>query len=318
MTDLGDSLIPDDTRHWAQQITAAWQSSLHGIFETGRLLAAAKAELPHGSFLRMISAELPFKPATAQRLMKIAADERLTNAAHAQLLPPSWMTLYELTKLPTPVFEAKLASGEIHPEMQRKDIAHEAARVERNAKLAEIAQGNAPLGLAEHYPVILADPPWRYENPPMGATGRAIENHYPTMTLADICALPVSGLATPDAVLFLWATAPKLAECLEVIRAWDFTYRTHLVWVKDKIGMGYHVRNQHELLLIAKRGEVPAPPPEARPSSVLYAPRAEHSVKPPETYRIIESMYPDLPRIELFARAPQDGWASWGNQAVAA
>ncbi len=80
-------------------------------------------------------------------------------------------------------------------------------RVERVAKIAEISRGNAPLGSAERYPVIYADPPWRYENPPIGATNRAIENHYPTMALDEICALPVSDLATEDAVLFLWATA---------------------------------------------------------------------------------------------------------------
>jgi protein gp37 len=77
----------------------------------------------------MIENDLPFKPSTAQRLMKIAADERLSNAAHGQFLPPSWRTLYELTKLPDDVFEAKLKSGEIHPEMQRKDAVSENRRI---------------------------------------------------------------------------------------------------------------------------------------------------------------------------------------------
>lgn len=189
---------------------------------------------------------------------------------------------------------------------------------ERISNLAEISKGNVALGTEQRYPVIYADPPWRYENPPIGATNRAIENHYPTMTLEEICALPVGNLATDDAILYLWATAPKLAECFEVITAWGFTYRTCFVWVKDKIGMGYHARNQHELLLVAKRGEIPPPPVEARVSSVVYGDRTEHSAKPLEFYGLIESFYPELPKIELFSRSPREGWAAWGNQASAA
>jgi ParB-like chromosome segregation protein Spo0J len=69
------------------------------------------------------------------------------------------------------------------------------------------------------FAVIYADPPWRYENPAIGDSGRRIENHYPTMLLEEICALPVRDIAADDAILFLWATAPKLAECMRVIEA---------------------------------------------------------------------------------------------------
>jgi N6-adenosine-specific RNA methylase IME4 len=169
------------------------------------------------------------------------------------------------------------------------------------------------------YPIILADPPWRYENPPMGGGNRSIENHYPTMTLDEICALPVGASADDDAILYLWATAPKLAECFAVIHAWGFTYRTNIVWVKDKIGMGYHARSQHELLLIAKRGELPPPLPEDRESSVVIANRGKHSEKPAAFYELIERWYPTLPKLELFQREARKGWAGWGNQlAVAA
>lgn len=194
----------------------------------------------------------------------------------------------------------------------------EVKRTERIEKLTEIAKGNVELGTETKYPIVYADPPWRYENPPIGAGNRAIENHYPTMTLEEICALPVAELATPDALLYLWATAPKLAECMRVITAWGFTYRTCMVWVKDKIGMGYHVRNQHELLLICKRGELPPPAVEDRISSVITAARGEHSEKPDEFYDYIEQAYPTLPKIELFCRSQREGWAVWGNQSQAA
>ena len=195
-----------------------------------------------------------------------------------------------------------------------------ASRETRIQKIVEINRGNAELGTETRYPVIYADPPWRYENPPMGGTNRSIENHYPTMLLEEICALPVAELATDDAILYLWATAPKLVECLQVLDAWGFEYRTHVVWDKEKIGMGYHARNQHELLLIGRRGNFPAPAPGTQPPSVIRAPRSKHSVKPNEFYLIINRMYPDLEKIELFYRAdsekpPAPGkWTGWGNQ----
>jgi N6-adenosine-specific RNA methylase IME4 len=118
-------------------------------------------------------------------------------------------------------------------------------------------------------------------------------------------------------VLFLWTTSPHLHEAFEVLGAWGFEYVSNVAWLKDKIGLGYWVRNQHELLLIARRGDMPTPPPANRPSSVINAPRREHSRKPDEAYALIERMYPTLPKIELFARSAREGWAAWGNEAPA-
>jgi N6-adenosine-specific RNA methylase IME4 len=113
----------------------------------------------------------------------------------------------------------------------------------------------------------------------------------------------------------MWATSPKLTEALEVMAAWDFGYRTCMVWVKDRIGMGYYARQRHELLLIAKRGHPPAPEPGDRPDSVVEAPRSQHSAKPDEVYGLIETMYPRSAKVELFARRRRPGWDAWGNQA---
>lgn len=188
----------------------------------------------------------------------------------------------------------------------------EERRDERMETLAAIATGNRGLDGVGTYPVIFADPPWRYDY--AETDNRAIENQYPTMPIEDICALPVASIATDDCVLFLWATSPKLIEALDVVRAWGFTYKTCMVWAKDKIGMGYYARQQHELLLIATRGAPPTPAPADRPSSVIAATRGEHSAKPDEFYAVIERMYPALPKIELFCRSPRDGWGAWGNQ----
>lgn len=197
-------------------------------------------------------------------------------------------------------------------EMTIPEVKRMLNRQERIERIQQISAGNAELKTARRYPVVYADPPWRYEH--SVSSSRDIENQYPTMELADICALPVGDIALDDAVLFMWATNPKLEEALQVIEAWGFRYRTNMVWVKDRIGMGYYARQKHELLLIATRGELPTPEPSSRPPSVIEGPRTEHSRKPPEVYCIIDQMYPDLPKIELFARTNPEGWDTWGNQ----
>ena len=169
-------------------------------------------------------------------------------------------------------------------------------------------------GLDERFPVVYADPPWRYNF--SRSESRKIENQYGTMPVDKIKSLPVSKIATEDAVLFLWATSPKVPQALKVMEAWDFCYRTSMVWVKDKIGMGYWARSQHELLLVGKRGDISPPPAEARASSVISAPRdKEHSRKPADAYRIIEAAFPDFAKIELFSRASRKGWDAWGADA---
>jgi len=162
------------------------------------------------------------------------------------------------------------------------------------------------------WPVIYADPPWRYEG--ASTPSRAIENHYPTMALEDICALPVSHKATRSAVLFLWSPAPKLAEALEVVRSWDFDYRTCLVWDKLRIGMGNYWRVRHEFLLLGNRGAMPTPETDDLADSIIQEPRGEHSAKPDRFYELIEHLYPDVRYLELFARRRRQGWDVWGDE----
>ncbi len=187
-------------------------------------------------------------------------------------------------------------------------------RKERVEYIDGISKEPTPLtGDLGRFPVLYADPPWRYEHVKTG--NRAIENQYPTMSLEEICDLPVSEIATPDAVLFMWATNPKLQEAFSVIDSWGFTYRTNLVWVKDKIGMGYWARQRHELILVATRGMIPVPEPKLRFDSVLDAPRGKHSEKPISMAERIDIMFPDYKKIELFSRKKRDGWQSWGFEA---
>ena len=176
-------------------------------------------------------------------------------------------------------------------------------------RVAKVGFDAAKLG---KYSIILADPPWDDD---FGANRRSTENHYPTMKIEEICALPVSEIAHDQAMLFMWATSPMLEPALATVKSWGFEYRTQMVWVKPSIGTGQYVRQRHELLLVCRRGDHPAPDATLLPGSIIEAPRGEHSEKPGVFFEIIEKMYPGAARIELFRRGqPRDGWAAWGAE----
>jgi N6-adenosine-specific RNA methylase IME4 len=193
------------------------------------------------------------------------------------------------------------------------NLYREQQREKREVRRAEIVQTlTTPKPPTTKSHVILVDPPWKYEF--SSTNTRAIENHYPTMTAEELQQFDIESYSENDCVMFMWATSPKLAEAIDLLRQWDFSYRTSMVWVKDKIGMGYYARQRHEILLIATRGNLPIPEPSNRPDSVIEASRTEHSKKPEIVYDIIEQMYPEFSKIEIFARNERDGWSSWGNQ----
>lgn len=162
----------------------------------------------------------------------------------------------------------------------------------------------------ETFEVIYADPPWRYDF--SKSDSREIENHYPTMTQDELCALDVP--AARNSVLFLWGVAPKLPQALEVMAAWGFTYRTGAVWDKELVGMGYWFRGQHEHLLVGVKGNWSPPPQPLRVSSVYREARGRHSKKPDIVRQQIATWWPEARRLEMFCRYPAPGWHVWGNQ----
>jgi len=196
---------------------------------------------------------------------------------------------------------------------RRKSIVEIKREIKEEARREERKQMKPVEEVPGKYGVLLADPPWQYD---FSLTdSRGIENQYDTLSVEDICALKVGEVSESNAVLFLWATSPKLPEALRVMAAWGFAYKTSMVWVKDKIGMGYYARQKHEFVLIGTRGNPEIPLPEDRPESVIVAPRGKHSEKPECVYGLIEKMYPTVARLELFARKRRERWASWGDQA---
>jgi N6-adenosine-specific RNA methylase IME4 len=173
------------------------------------------------------------------------------------------------------------------------------------------------------YSTVLADPPWQFQN----RTGKVAPEHhrlarYPTMSLAEVAALPVKEVVSKTAHLYLWVPNALLPDGLRVMEAWGFQYKTNIIWHKirkdggpDGRGVGFYFRNVTELLLFGVRGENARTLAAGRRQVNFIASRKrEHSRKPDEQYDLIESCSPG-PYLELFARGIRDRWTMWGNQA---
>ena len=162
--------------------------------------------------------------------------------------------------------------------------------------------------------MVNADPNWRDEvwSRETGLD-RAPDNHYATDEAGTIKLRDdVIRLAAEYCVMFIWSTIQHEAIAHEVLKAWGFKYVSQVIWRKPSIGLGRWVRSLHEILLIATRGNPPCPAPGRQWASVIEAPRGKHSEKPEIFYRLIEPYYPNMPKIEINARRPRQGWAAWG------
>lgn len=193
----------------------------------------------------------------------------------------------------------------------------ETGRVDRAYLMVKREQAREGMRLAEwpkgRYGVVCADPPWQYGDPGQAEYG-AEWRHYPVMSMAELEALDVAGLATDNAVLFLWATSPMLPEALALGKVWGFTYKASFVWDKVRHNYGHYNSVRHELLLVLTRGSFLPEGRELQDSVVTVERSDEHSQKPEEFRRIIEAMYPSVPKVELFARERHEGWACWGDE----
>ena len=173
------------------------------------------------------------------------------------------------------------------------------------------------------FATILADPPWQF----MNRTGKMAPEHrrlnrYGTMTLPEICALPVADIAMPTAHLYLWVPNALLPDGLEVMRVWGFQYKSNLIWHKtrkdggsDGRGVGFYFRNVTEIILFGVRGKnARTLAPGRRQVNFIAEQKREHSRKPDQQYDLIEACSPG-PFIELFSRGVRQGWTTWGHQA---
>jgi N6-adenosine-specific RNA methylase IME4 len=172
------------------------------------------------------------------------------------------------------------------------------------------------------FSTILADPPWQFTN----RTGKMAPEHkrlnrYSTLSLKEICEIPVSTAADTTAHLYLWVPNALLPDGLEVMKTWGFQYKSNLIWHKvrkdgepDGRGVGFYFRNTTEIILFGIRGHLRTLAPGRSQVNIIRTMKQEHSRKPDEQYRIIENCSPG-PYLELFARGTREKWIAWGNQA---
>jgi N6-adenosine-specific RNA methylase IME4 len=196
---------------------------------------------------------------------------------------------------------------------------YKVSRARKHKKIHDgAAMNRAVLG---PFPLIYADPPWRFEVYSEKGLDRTPDQHYPTLPDEEImnflvAGKPVREIASSAAALLMWCTSSNVHRALPIMGAWGFTFKSSAVWVKDKPGLGLVFRNQHELLLYGTKGDMPGP--QSQPSSVFSYPVGEHSAKPPEIRAAIERMYPDFDastRLELFGRGDIKGWTAYGYEA---
>lgn len=241
------------------------------------------------------------QPLTAPKVA-VARNEK----AKAANVNPSTVARADTLATKRPDLAEKVRRGEMKP-----------AQAHRTMKRETVEERVAALPDGKHR-VIYADPPWQYNDSRAldNYENTAAEGHYPTMSKAELCALDVKRLAADDAVLFCWATFPLLPDALEVVKAWGFTYKTAVVWDKQRANLGNYHNASAELLFVCTRGSC-TPDATNRIDQVQTLKReGRHSEKPEHFRRLIDQLYTHGPRIELFRRgeAP-DGWKVWGNEA---
>lgn len=167
------------------------------------------------------------------------------------------------------------------------------------------------------YKIIYADPAWKYQDK---SNGGGAESHYQCLSISEICNLPIKSISADNSVLLMWVTMPMLEICFEVIKSWGFKYKTcAFTWVKKNkdssiyMGMGRHTRANAEICLLATKGKGVSRISASIKNTHIF-PRTKHSEKPSQFRDLIQSLYGDISKIELFARERCKGWDAWGNE----
>jgi N6-adenosine-specific RNA methylase IME4 len=221
--------------------------------------------------------------------------------------------------------KAQLSTGEVSINQAYQEIKKEEKKEIQNEKkkdyeerIETVSKNEFKIDIfntKEKFRVIYADPAWSYNDKQDTANLGGAAKHYDTMSVSEICSLPVKNIAEKDSVLFLWVTSPLLEDAFTVIEAWGFKYKTSFVWDKVKHNMGHYNSVRHEFLLIATKGSC-TPDNKVLYDSVQSVERNNnHSEKPIEFLNIIDDIYNYGNKLEMFCRhIKKDNWFGWGNE----
>jgi N6-adenosine-specific RNA methylase IME4 len=213
--------------------------------------------------------------------------------------------------------ELQKAIDERKPVLQVKRELRERKREERRqenrAKVAEVEKPADIVQVGAKFATIVIDPPWDWgDEGDQDQLGRARPD-YATMSIDELCGLPVGDLADVDCHLYLWITNRSLPKGFRLMEAWGFRYITALTWAKPHFGMGNYFRGQTEHVLFGVKGSQPLMRKDV--GTIFSAPRGPngHSSKPSEFYALVESCSAG-PHLEMFSRCEREGWKTWGQE----
>jgi len=195
----------------------------------------------------------------------------------------------------------------------KKEKKRESRRKENRAKVAEVEKPADIVRVGVKFATIVIDPPWDWgDEGDQDQLGRARPD-YATMSIDELCALPVGDLADVDCHLYLWITNRSLPKGFRLMDAWGFRYITAITWAKPHFGMGNYFRGQTEHILFGVKGSQPLMRKDV--GTIFTAPRGPngHSSKPAEFYELVESCSPG-PHLEMFSRCDREGWKTWGQE----
>jgi len=322
MDEKNESIITLDERSRLFQLEETIRQGLNTFVDVGNALLEIRDKRlyrqDYSTFEEYCNKQWSFSRDYAKKLMRSAdVIANLENDTIVSFLPKTESQTRPLTSLePAEQVEAwkrvitSTPEGKITAAVVLK-AAKEVEREKREERRQDRIE-STPVIPNGKYNVIYADPPWQY------AFGfdihGAADRHYSTLSITELCNLPIKDLAEDNAVLFLWTTSPKLFDSYEVIKAWGFDYKTSFVWDKVKHVMGHYNSVRHEFLLLCVRGSFPKQSDTLHDSVIEIERSDEHSEKPEYFRQLIEDMYPISKRIELFARQRAEGWDAWGNE----
>jgi N6-adenosine-specific RNA methylase IME4 len=203
------------------------------------------------------------------------------------------------------------ATRQLRDEVRRYKIEQDRRTGTRKYETQTIVDLHALIESGKRFGTVYADPPWPYSNQ---GTRAATSNHYKehnSLSVENICNLPVAKLLADNAHLHLWTTNGFLREAFDVMETWGVTYKSCYVWAKPDLGIGNYWRVSHEFLLFGIKGKAAFADNSLR-SWNCWEP-GEHSAKPAEIRRLIERVSPG-PYLELFGRREVENWTIWGNE----
>lgn len=140
---VGEVLEERSPDQWAEVIRADLSQAVTGFVEAGRHLTEAKARIRHGEWEAWCRERVGISEDSARMLMALSKHAVISNPDHGRFLPPSWRSLFELSRLEAPLLESAIAAGDVHPELERKQAT--ALVVEyRKAAVIEAAKSVQP------------------------------------------------------------------------------------------------------------------------------------------------------------------------------